>query len=430
MRYRAAAVLAALAMLPLSALPVRADDSWDGVDWTLEDGVLTLTASGALPDGDDVPWQDAGTFTRLVIKGDVTAVGRGLCKGQTALTSVSLPETVTVLAPEAFSGCTSLTDIEGLDSVETFGYDCLHDTALAEATPFIIRDGVLWYAPGTETDVPAGVTEIRPFAFGDLTSERALLSSATCAVTLPDGLTAIDDYAFAYCASLTSVTLPASLETVGDYAFFDCASLEDISLPAGVRSVGAYAFWNCPALETLTVWGHGTTLGTKAYGEITDWEAVLARRQADGELTAAEAATLRAMASRVPHYFDRLSAWTAVHLPETPSWSVLMENDLVRPGTDALCCPSGRILGITGAQSAAFAEAENVPFTPIEGLLGDTNGSGAVDIMDVICLNKALLGGLTLTDLQTYVSDIDQNDRLDSTDPLLLLRMVVRLPVA
>ena len=58
---------------------------------------------------------------------------------------------------------------------------------------------------------------------------------------------------------------------------------------------------------------------------------------------------------------------------------------------------------------------------------GDVNGDGAVDIMDVIALNKFLLGSSTLDDNAKAAADVDLNKELDSTDSLNILKKVVEL---
>jgi hypothetical protein len=45
-------------------------------------------------------------------------------------------------------------------------------------------------------------------------------------VTIPEGLTGIDDYAFYECESLISITLPASVTSVGYGAFYGCDKLK------------------------------------------------------------------------------------------------------------------------------------------------------------------------------------------------------------
>ena len=65
--------------------------------------------------------------------------------------------------------------------------------------------------------------------------------------------------------------------------------------------------------------------------------------------------------------------------------------------------------------------------TPADVVYGDVNGDGEVDIMDVIALNKFLLGSATLEGDAKKAADVDQNDALDSTDSLNILKYVVNL---
>ena len=60
-------------------------------------------------------------------------------------------------------------------------------------------------------------------------------------------------------------------------------------------------------------------------------------------------------------------------------------------------------------------------------MYGDVNGDGAVDIMDVILLNKYLLGGSELGEKAKASADVDRNEKLDSTDSLNILKYIVEL---
>ena len=58
---------------------------------------------------------------------------------------------------------------------------------------------------------------------------------------------------------------------------------------------------------------------------------------------------------------------------------------------------------------------------------GDVNLDGEVDIMDVIALNKFLLGSSELNKDSKAAADVDLNDQLDFTDSLNILKKVVAL---
>ncbi len=70
---------------------------------------------------------------------------------------------------------------------------------------------------------------------------------------------------------------------------------------------------------------------------------------------------------------------------------------------------------------------------PENVLYGDVNLDGMVDIMDVIALNRFLLGSGTLDKNAKSSADVDLNNQIDSTDSLNILKRVVEiitLPVA
>lgn len=53
-------------------------------------------------------------------------------------------------------------------------------------------------------------------------------------ITLPEGVTALSDYAFCYCRNLKEIKLPKSLRTIGRHAFYRLPSLKSLSIPPSV----------------------------------------------------------------------------------------------------------------------------------------------------------------------------------------------------
>ncbi len=155
-------------------------------------------------------------------------IGEGAFLDCRALTELSLPKNATSIGNAAFSGCSGLKKI-GLDA----------------ANPnYTVSDGVLFdkaktrlicYPAGrAETDymVPAGVKVI---------SSRSFLSCQYLVrAILPDGLTDIEEYAFAFCPALNTVNIPESVTTIGTGIFYGSPKmpyLPGVSFHSGVTEM-------------------------------------------------------------------------------------------------------------------------------------------------------------------------------------------------
>ena len=142
-----------------------------------------------------------------------------------------IPDSVNSVGPWAFSECRDLKTItlsKNLESISgsAFHYcDVLTQIQVEEGSKHLkVVDGVLFSADGTTLirvpsdlsgtyRVPDGVTAIDSYAFeGSDVSE----------VILPDGVTVLNSYAFAGCTELTNVVLPDTVTSLETEVFKDC----------------------------------------------------------------------------------------------------------------------------------------------------------------------------------------------------------------
>ena len=84
-------------------------------------------------------------------------------------------------------------------------------------------------------------------------------------LVIPDSVTNIGDYAFAFCRSLTDIVIPDSVTSIGNWAFWNCRSLTDIDIPDSVTSIGDNAFQFCSSLSTIAISDSVTSIGNNAF---------------------------------------------------------------------------------------------------------------------------------------------------------------------
>ncbi len=91
--------------------------------------------------------------------------------------------------------------------------------------------------------IPDTVTTIGKYAF-------AWFISVT-SVTTPDSVTDIAESAFQGCTNLTSVKMSNSVSNIGNSAFEGCSNLTSVTIPDSVTSIGWYVFESCESLKDI-----------------------------------------------------------------------------------------------------------------------------------------------------------------------------------
>ena len=144
----------------------------------------------------------------------------------------------------------SVTDIDA--SIFKYSDKLSTITVAGDSSSMRVIDGCLISADGKTVilvangaTLPEGVEAIGDYAYAGRTSYSNLV--------LPETLVSIGSHAFDGCVNLIIEALPASLEVIGDYAFNGCASLTSVILPDSIKSVGAYAFAGCSLVSNVII---------------------------------------------------------------------------------------------------------------------------------------------------------------------------------
>lgn len=193
-----------------------------------------------------------------MIPNSVTRIAAQAFSGCGGLTGVTIPESVKEIGIGAFMGCGGLTDVTISEGVAEIGKSAFFGCGgLARVTiPGSVKriDTNTFYDCDGLTDVTIfeGVTEIGESAFSSC--------SKLTQIEIPGSVKSIGNYAFAWCDALADVTMDVGVESIGDFAFCDCAGLSDMTIPQGVKSISYGAFYGWNRLERMTIPGSVTNL--------------------------------------------------------------------------------------------------------------------------------------------------------------------------
>ena len=130
---------------------------------------------------------------------------------------------------------------------------------------------LLWVLVATPTAVQAQfATTVNPDGTLTIAKYECTGEAAIIPETL-DGrrVTAIGDYAFFWCMSLTSVEIPQSVTRIGTCAFQHCWNLRSARIPDRVDRIGPSAFGYCRPLAEVTIPRGVTDIGPGTFESCT-----------------------------------------------------------------------------------------------------------------------------------------------------------------
>lgn len=384
---------AIMTLTALALAPVCAGESGDWVYMINDDN---MTATLRVYNGSDAEV----TIPDNIDGYTVTSVGSNTFGSKTALTKITIPDSVTEIGKDAFFGCSSLTDV-------IFG---------------------------------VGLTEIAEETFYNCASLRS--------ITIPDGVKIIGDNAFRGCSSLEEVTLPGSVTKIGKVAFFECTSLTKFTVPAGVNQIDYDAFTGCASLEAIEVDPANTSYEAR--------DGILYKKGGSKLIFCPAAAKLTNVtvpdSVKVigPYAFYKCANIKTVTLGKNVNeiywWSFAdcpaLKSITIQPGLKTIeinafkYCSSLEKVYFTGAESdynIMIGATGNNPFInankvynykPGSVTPGDVDGNGKLNAKDVTAIMKHLVGK-TPENFVLEAADYNGDGKVNAKDVTALMKFLV-----
>ncbi len=255
-------------LLPVSAFADEVTASGtcgDDLTWTLQDGTLTISGTGDMEDYNEVdilpPWIDyAASITEVVIGEGVTSIG-SCAFMMCALTDVTIPGNVKSIGYLAFAFCSSLTQIKLSEGIETIADQAFnYCTALTDITiPSTVKSIGQYPFEKSSLITEINVSEENAWYCSsdgvlfnkDMTTLIAYPQGKEGAYVIPEGVTTIEELAFADCKKLTSVSIPEGVTTIAEDTFSNCSGITTVKMPVSVTSIGISAFSCCHGLSIV-----------------------------------------------------------------------------------------------------------------------------------------------------------------------------------
>ena len=195
----------------------------------------------------------------------------GTFRGCSSLKNIDLPAGVTKLGPNLFRDCPNLTTVKFNSAIEkaygsVFAGSPNVTFEIADTVTGMTADGGALYN-GTTLIAYGGNASALTVKSGTTTiDERAFYNIDTLhTVNLPDSVTTIATYGFAYCTGLQSINLQ-NVESIGTYAF-EFTALESVTL--GLNNVLSSTFLGSASLASVTFTGGNVNLAMSAFKNCT-----------------------------------------------------------------------------------------------------------------------------------------------------------------
>lgn len=262
----------------------------------------------------------------LVIKDGTKLMVSSAFSGNTAITKVTIPGSLSVVSENAFYNCSGLTEVvlsEGVKelgkmsfwncpklvkmtipaSMEKFGQSALGNTRIKEP-----------YYNGT-VDQWASI-EFSSSGDNPIYSAHTLYINGKQLTEAVISVPVVNEYAFYDCDTLEKVTFTDSVVEIQDQAFEYCSYLTEVNLGKNIEKIDYLAFGNCSRIENVNT---SMTVNEWSQIDFRDWRSNPASYSGNlyvnGKLL--EDATFSGVTSIKPYTFYNYASIKSINIPST-----------------------------------------------------------------------------------------------------------------
>lgn len=203
---------------------------------------------------DEYAFQGNTTITEVTLPDTITSINNGAFENCTKLSSISLSSNLSSLGGWVFKN-TGLTSVTLPDSLVSVGNECFRNSTKLSSVTFgtgleTIGDNA--FDNTVITAVNASNTNLKSiggYAFAN-NSKLTTVSLPDTAVFVGNAERTSGGYQFYKCTALTELTIPSANTVIVGSLCDSCSSLTSVTIPSGVSAIGKYALC-VTKIETL-----------------------------------------------------------------------------------------------------------------------------------------------------------------------------------
>ncbi|MFW5780412.1 MAG: leucine-rich repeat domain-containing protein, partial [Bacillota bacterium] len=175
----------------------------------------------------------------------IETIGEYAFEGCSSLTTIALPLSASDIEEGILSGCNSLSEMTINGNLELF---YLFGSIQYDNSYAVTIGDIDYY-------LPLSLEHITIIEGSLKVAKKAYYQSKITSIVIPSSVTTIEPYAFYRTEELSVITIPQTnnLELIGEYAFYGAKDLTSFTIYENIIFIGDMAFYGCESLADITV---------------------------------------------------------------------------------------------------------------------------------------------------------------------------------